>query len=133
MPLVFEVFFLISVIIRIESIGGGWVGGRGVGWVVGRVGSHRRGKANIQTQAKGSALPSVNDQTGTTHRVGQTCRQNQFGTPSSLIDAPQGPQRPGKAPSWFDSIGKKQTRPSSLKCLVSLNSACVWLSSTGKK
>ena len=28
---------------------------------------------------------------------------------------------------------KKQTRPSSLKCLVSLDSAWVWLSSTGKK
>ena len=45
MPLVFEVVFSTAVITRIESIGGGQVGG---GW--GCVENRRRGKANIQTQ-----------------------------------------------------------------------------------
>ena len=37
----------------------------------------------------------------------QACRQNQFGSPCRLIDAPQGPQRLGKAPSGFYSVGIK--------------------------
>ena len=50
MPLVFEVVFSTSAITQIESIGGGRVEGGWGGWW-GRVGSHRRGKANIQTQS----------------------------------------------------------------------------------
>ena len=52
------------------------------------MGSRRRGKANIQTQRAVLCHQPVT-QTGTTHREGQACRQNQFGTPCSLIDAPQ--------------------------------------------
>ena len=71
------------------------------------MGSRRRGKASIQTQRAVLCHQQVT-QTGTTYRVGQACRQNQFSTPCSLINAPQGPQRLGKpAPSWFDSVGKK--------------------------
>ena len=51
MPQVFEVVFLMSVIMWIESIGGGW-GGQ---W--GRVGSCRQAKAN----RNGSDVPSVGD------------------------------------------------------------------------
>ena len=105
MPLVFEVVFSTSVITRIESIGGGRVGG-GWGGRWGRVASRRRGKANIQTQRAVLCHQPVT-QTGTTHKEGKACRKNQFGTPCSLIDAPQRPQRPGKAPSWFYSVGKK--------------------------
>ena len=49
MPQVFEVVFSISVIRRIEPIGGGWVRGGWGGWL-GQVGSRRRAKANIQTE-----------------------------------------------------------------------------------
>ena len=50
MPHVFEVVFLKTTVISwIESIGGGWVGG-GWGRWWGWMGSHRRAKANIQTQ-----------------------------------------------------------------------------------
>ena len=48
MPLVFEVAFSMAVILRIESIRGGRVGG-GWGGQWGWVGSHRRAKAHIQT------------------------------------------------------------------------------------
>jgi len=46
-------------------------------------------------------------QTGITGMVHQVCRQNQFGTPCCLIDAPQGPHRPLNAPLWFYGIAKK--------------------------
>ena len=50
MPLVFEVVFSIAVISRIESIGGGQVGGGWGGWWE-QVGSHRRAKQTFkQTQ-----------------------------------------------------------------------------------
>ena len=79
---------------------GGWVGGGGRWGAIGRV---------KQTfKLKGSALPSVSDpDRHNSQGIGQACHQNQFGTPCSLINAPQGPQRPGEAPSRFDSVGKK--------------------------
>ena len=81
-----------AVITRIESIGGGRVGG-GWGGRWGRVGSRRRAKANIQTQMAVLCRQWVT-QPGTTHLVDQVCRQNQFGTSCRLINAPQGPHRP---------------------------------------
>ena len=81
------------------------------------------------SNSKGSALPSVSGPrlASTTHRVGQACRQNQFGTPCSLTDAPQGPQRPGKAP-WLVILQRRKkaaykSRPSHL-----VSSAwCLWI------
>ena len=37
------------------------MGGRGVEWVAGRMGSHRRAKANMHTNTNGSAMTSVGD------------------------------------------------------------------------
>ena len=50
MLLVFEMDFSAPVISRIESIGGGWVGGSRVGGGGGWVGSYRQVKAPIWTQ-----------------------------------------------------------------------------------
>ena len=74
------------VISRIESIGGGWVGGW---WVGGRVGSRRRAKATIWTQAA-VLCPQHGTQTGRIHKGGQDCREEQPGTPCSPINALQG-------------------------------------------
>ena len=73
------------VISRIESIGGGR-GGRGVG---GRVGSRRRAKATIWTQAA-VLCPQYGTQTGRIHKGGQDCHEEQPGTPCSPINALQG-------------------------------------------
>ena len=76
-----------SVISRIESIGGGRVGG---GWgEAGRVGSRRRVKATIWTQAA-ALCPQHGTQTGRIHKGGQDCREEQPGTPCSPINALQG-------------------------------------------
>ena len=72
------------VISRIESIGGGRVGGRR-----GKVGSRRRAKATIWTQAV-VLCPQYGTQTGRIHKGGQDCREEQPGTPCSPINALQG-------------------------------------------
>ena len=80
------------VISRIESIGGGWAGeGGGAvgGGGQGQVGSRRPAKATIWTQAA-VLCPQYGTRTGTIHRVGHGCCQEQLGTPCSPIDAPQG-------------------------------------------
>ena len=59
MLLVFQVVFSAPVISRIESIGGGRLGG-GWGGRWGRVGSRRQGKAPIRTQ-RAVVVPSVSD------------------------------------------------------------------------
>ena len=53
------------------------------------MGSHRRVKATIWTQAAVLCL-QCGTRNGTIHRVGQDCRQEQLGTPCSPINAPQG-------------------------------------------
>ena len=53
------------------------------------MGSRRRAKAIIWTQAAVLCL-QYGTRTGTIHRVGHGCRQEQLGTPCSPIDAPQG-------------------------------------------
>ena len=73
------------VISRIESIGGG----RGVGGRRGRVGSRRRAKATIWTQAA-VLCPQYGTQTGRIHKGGHDCREEQPGTPCSPINALQG-------------------------------------------
>ena len=55
----------------------------------GRVGSRRRAKPTIWTQAAVLCL-QFGTRTSTIHRVGQDCRQEQLGTPCSPINAPQG-------------------------------------------
>ena len=55
----------------------------------GRVGSRRRAKATIWTRAA-VLCPQYGTRTGTIHRVGQDCRQDQLGTPCSPINVPQG-------------------------------------------
>ena len=77
MLLVFWIVFSLPVISRIESIGVGWVGSR------------RWAKATIWTQAAVLCL-QYGTRTGTIHRVGQDCRQEQLGNPCSPINAPQG-------------------------------------------
>ena len=72
------------VISRIDSIGGGRVGGRR-----GRVGSRRRVKATTQTQRAVVCLQFV-AQTDTIHKGGQDWREEQPGTPCSPINALQG-------------------------------------------
>ena len=74
------------VISRIESIGGGQVGG---GWG-GQVGSRRRVKAPIRTQRAVLCLQYVT-QTGRILKGGQDCREEQPGTPCSPINSPPGP------------------------------------------
>ena len=64
-----------------ESIGGG--GRRG------RMGSRRRAKATIWTQAA-VLCPQYGTCPGTIHKVCLGCRQEQPGTPLSPINAPQG-------------------------------------------
>ena len=76
------------VISRIESIGGGRAGG-GWGGGGGRVGSRRRVKATIRTQAA-VLCPQYGTQTGRIHKGGQDCREEQPGTPCSPINALQG-------------------------------------------
>ena len=88
MLLVFWIVFLVPVISRIESIGGGWVGGKW-GRQRGRVRSHRRVKAPIRTQ-RAVPCPQYVTQTGRIHKRGQDCREEQFGTPYSPINALQG-------------------------------------------
>ena len=65
---------------------GGWEGGEGRR---GRVGSQRWDKASIWTQAA-VLCPQYGTCTGTIHKVGHGCRQEQPGTPWSPINAPQG-------------------------------------------
>ena len=65
---------------------GGWEGGGGRR---GRVGSRRRVKATIWTQAA-VLSPQYGTQTGRIHKGGQDCREEQPGTPCSLINALQG-------------------------------------------
>ena len=88
------------VISRIESIGvggwegggrvgGGWAGGRGVGGRRERVGSRRRAKATIWTQAALLCL-QYGTQAGRIHKGGQDCCEEQPGTPCSPINALQG-------------------------------------------
>ena len=72
------------VISQFESIGGGQAGG---GW--GRVGSRRRAKATIWTQAA-VLCPQYGTQTGRIHKGGQDCREEQPGTPCCPINALQG-------------------------------------------
>ena len=73
------------VISRIDSIGGGRVGGRR-----GRpVGSRRRVKATTQTQRAVVCLQFV-AQTDAIHKGGQDWREEQPGTPCSPINALQG-------------------------------------------
>ena len=72
------------VISWIDSIGGGWAGGGG-----GRVGSQRRAKATIWTQAAVLCL-QYGAQTGRIHKGGQDCREEQPGIPCSPINALQG-------------------------------------------
>ena len=55
----------------------------------GRVGRRRRAKATIWTQAAVLSL-QYGTKTGTIHRGGQDCRQEQPGTPCNPINAPQG-------------------------------------------
>ena len=81
MLLVFQIIFTAPVITQIKSIGGGWMGGG--------VGSQRWVKATIWTQAA-VLCPQHGTCTGTIHRVGHGCRQEQPGTPCSPINAPQG-------------------------------------------
>ena len=59
------------------------------GWVGGRVGSRRRVKATIWTQAA-VLCPQCGTQTGRIHQGGQDCREEQPGTPCSPINALQG-------------------------------------------
>ena len=63
----------------------GWAGGGRRG----RVGSRRQIKATIWIQAA-VLCPQYGTCTGTIHRVGHGCRQEQPGTPCSPINAPQG-------------------------------------------
>ena len=86
MLLVFWIVFSVPIISRIESIGGGQVGGGGRR---GRVGSRRRVKATIWTQAA-VLCPQHGTQTGRIHKGGQDCREEQPGTPCSPINALQG-------------------------------------------
>ena len=86
MLLVFWMVFLVPVISRIEFIGGGLVGGRGVG---GRMGSRRRVKTTVWIQAA-VLCPQYGTQTGRIHKGGQDCREEQPGTPCSPIKALQG-------------------------------------------
>ena len=65
---------------------GGWEGGGGRR---GRVGSRRRAKATIWTQAA-VLCPQYGTQTGRIHKGGEDCREEQFGTPCSPINALQG-------------------------------------------
>ena len=67
------------VISRIESIGGGR----------GRVGSRRRAKATIWTQAT-VLCPQYGTQTGRIHKGGQDCREGQPSILCSPINALQG-------------------------------------------
>ena len=82
MLLVFWIVFSVPVISRIESIGGG----RGLGRRRGRVGSQRQAKATIWTQAA-VLCPQHGTQTGTIHKGGQDCHEEQPGTPCSPINA----------------------------------------------
>ena len=54
-----------------------------------QVGSHRQVKAPIRTQRAVLCLQYVT-QTGKIHKGGQDCREEQFGTPRSPINALQG-------------------------------------------
>ena len=66
------------------------MGGReGGGGRRGRVGSRRRAKATIWTQAA-VLCPQYGTQTGRIHKGGQDCREEQPGTPCSPINALQG-------------------------------------------
>jgi len=73
--------FLVPVISRIKSIGGGW----GRGWVR----SQRRVKATIWTQTAVLCLQYLT-LSDTIHEVGKCCRQEQSSTPCSPINAPEG-------------------------------------------
>ena len=53
------------------------------------MGSRRQAKATIWTQAA-LLCPQYGTRTGTIHRRGQDCRQEQLGIPCSPINAPQG-------------------------------------------
>ena len=88
MLLVFWIVFSVPVISRIESIGGGQVGGGWGGWW-GQVGSRRRVKAPIRTQRAVPCLQYVT-QNGRIHKGGQDCREKQPGNPCSPINALQG-------------------------------------------
>ena len=81
MLLVFQIAFLVPVISRIESIGGGRVGGGGVG-------SRRQVKAPLQTQRAVLCLQYA-PKTYTIHKAGPDSCEEQFGTPSSPINARQ--------------------------------------------
>ena len=63
--------------------------GKGWGGWWGRTGSRRQVKAPIRTQRAVPCLLYVT-QTGRIHKGGQDCREEQFGTPCSPINAPQG-------------------------------------------
>ena len=91
------------VISRIESIGGGRAGGWG-----GRVGSRRRVKATIWTQAA-VLCPQHGTQTGRIHKVGQDCREEQPGTPCSPINALQGHEmHPGGLTASVNAVCKSR-------------------------
>ena len=96
MLLAFWIVFSVPVISRIESIGGGQVGG---GW-----GGGWEAKATIWTLAA-VLCPQYGTQTGRIHKGGQDCREEQPSTPCSPINALQGHEI--RTPWWFDSIGKK--------------------------
>ena len=87
MLLVYWIVFSVPVISRIESIGGGRAGGE---WGKrGRVGSRRRAKATILSQAA-VLCPQYGTQTGRIHKGGQDCHEKQPGTPCRLSNALQG-------------------------------------------
>ena len=64
-------------------------GQEGSGGRRGRVGSRRRAKATIWTQAA-LLCPQYGTQTGRIHKGGQDCREEQPGTPCSPINALRG-------------------------------------------
>ena len=84
MLLVFWIVFFSACNIT-DRVYRGWAGGRGVGGRRGRVGSRRRAKATIWTQAA-VLCPQHGTQTGRIHKGGQ----EQPGTPYSPINALQG-------------------------------------------
>ena len=110
MLLVFWMVFSAPVISRIESIWGGWDGGKvGDG---GRWGANRLIKAPIQTQ-KAVLYLQYGTQTDAIHKGGQYCRKEQFCTPCNPIKALQGHEmHPRCLTASVKSHLYKQTWPS---------------------
>ena len=108
-----------------KYIEAGWVGR-----VLGVGGKPKVGNT-IHKEANTNVVPSVGTETATANLVERDDRQQQFDTPSSLINAHQWPHKPYSRPSWFYNVNKRPPVKAYLAIygplMVCLDSAIVWL------